>query len=458
MLKFIFLPFIYTKLTVVIAEADFLQECKSQVKGIFLDYGHSQLVLIFLFSDQGIAVSCWNLQNQTELVDSWRGLTITELSLNGCDHLNQSELSWTFLDSLVHLHLVNCQNGTKIFRNFQDLKKLKSLTMKQSSLEEFEYICDSLQKLETLDLSENFLVKFTLHENCKNQETSLRKFNLSHNSFSEFDWENLHKFTNLQSLDLSFNKDLQSLIPSTSIFSKLESLDLSHNPQLDSICSGIFHSIPNITDLELAGTNLATIPLQLYKLDPDRDIPDCSCDLVGADVGDVTSCSHGQSTLSLEDIIQHYNCTPAEIVDSTNHTIVFAGDSITLDCQMSSSSPSATIIWLTPRLDLIKYSPDIAGDCPGVTEEVSLCDQLCESNDYMSWPGHFTVLDNGSLVIDQFGWRDRGDYTCYLDNILANHTVEVTTELDYHYRHVIYMWSLLYGLVTAVGFLGKTNI
>ena len=42
MLKFIFLPFIYTKLSSVIAEADFLQECKSQVKGIFLDYGHSR--------------------------------------------------------------------------------------------------------------------------------------------------------------------------------------------------------------------------------------------------------------------------------------------------------------------------------------------------------------------------------------------------------------------------------
>ena len=83
--------------------------------------------------------------------------------------------------------MVNCQNGTKIFRNFQDFKNLKSLTVKQSSLEEFEYDCDHLKELDTLDLSENFLVKFTLHQDCKNQETSLRKVNLSHNSFSEFD-------------------------------------------------------------------------------------------------------------------------------------------------------------------------------------------------------------------------------------------------------------------------------
>ena len=72
-----------------------------------------------------------------------------------------------------------------------------------------------------------------------------------------------------------------------------------------------------------------------------------------------------------------------------------------------------------------------------------------------SWPGHLSVLGNGSLVIEEFGWRDRGEYSCYVDNMLGNDTQSVQLELEPRYRHVIYMWSLLYGLVTAVSFLGN---
>ena len=75
-----------------------------------------------------------------------------------------------------------------------------------------------------------------------------------------------------------------------------------------------------------------------------------------------------------------------------------------------------------------------------------------------SWPGHLSLLGNGSLVIEEFGWRDRGEYSCYVDNMLGNDTQSVQLELEPRYRHVIYMWSLLYGLVTAVSFLGNKNI
>ena len=75
-----------------------------------------------------------------------------------------------------------------------------------------------------------------------------------------------------------------------------------------------------------------------------------------------------------------------------------------------------------------------------------------------SWPGHLSLLGNGSLVIEEFGWRDRGEYSCYVDNMLGNDTQSVQLELEPRYRHVIYMWSLLYGLVTAVSFLGNRNI
>ena len=52
-----------------------------------------------------------------------------------------------------------------------------------------------------------------------------------------------------------------------------------------------------------------------------------------------------------------------------------------------------------------------------------------------------------------FGWRDRGEYMYHVDNRLANASHVTRVQLDTHQRHVIYLWILLYGLVTAAGFL-----
>ena len=39
--------------------------------------------------------------------------------------------------------------------------------------------------------------------------------------------------------------------------------------------------------------------------------------------------------------------------------------------------------------------------------------------------------------------------------MLANASIRTVVRLNQQYRQVIYLWSLLYGLVTAVCFLGK---
>ena len=77
---------------------------------------------------------------------------------------------------------------------------------------------------------------------------------------------------------------------------------------------------------------------------------------------------------------------------------------------------------------------------------------------YPQWEEHFTILANGSLVIDQFGWRDRGEYACYVDNGAGAELARVELSLDHRYRSIVYYWSLVYGFVTAFGFLGNEMI
>ena len=59
-------------------------------------------------------------------------------------------------------------------------------------------------------------------------------------------------------------------------------------------------------------------------------------------------------------------------------------------------------------------------------------------------------------MIDQFGWRDRGEYICYVDNLVGNASVSFTLELKAGYRDILYYWSILFGFVTAVCFLMVT--
>jgi len=75
---------------------------------------------------------------------------------------------------------------------------------------------------------------------------------------------------------------------------------------------------------------------------------------------------------------------------------------------------------------------------------------------YSKWPGHLTILSNGSLMIDQFGWRDRGEYICYVDNMVGSASANFTLELKAGYRDILYYWSILFGFVTAVCFLMVT--
>ena len=412
--------------------------------------------------DGGRHLTCLHAHNVSAVAASLDSLdtpaaasAVTSVSLVGCPDLGAAEdEEWprtlARLRHVTHLSLQSCQNGTEIFADFQNFDQLETLSIRgDSSLENFKFNCDHLKTLENLDLSENSLEKFTFNHDC-DEMSSLKTLNLSSNAFSDFDWNNLIIFPQLEVLDLSDSRLLSSMTTAQSPLPSLHTLDLSRSPQLRGLCTSLLTSLPQLSQLQLDPLEAASLPAAVHKFLPELQPPPCSCDLVTAEA--VTSCQLGGATLQLEDALPQLDCARAEISAWTNESTVFVGTRVTLDCDWS-AWPRPTIAWLTPRHELLVHRAEPAGDqqqCPGLTTSV------LEAED--SWPGHLSVLGNGSLVIEEFGWRDRGEYSCYVDNTLGNDTQSVQLELEPRYRHVIYMWSLLYGLVTAVSFLGKNNV
>jgi len=398
-------------------------------------------------------IFCKDIKNISTVLDILvnEPVTITTLILENCQDFDDSykDPRFSALYNLQVLKLNGCRKGTKILENFNDFHSLRSLTIRNSFLEKFELKCATKGALESLDLSENKIEQFTFEDSeCKT--VPILRLNLSSNNFRKFNLKDLEKFPDLKVLILSHNEKLSELIPTSSVFPQLETLDLSHNPSLKTLCSPIFWSFPKISWLRLDQTPQSR-PLGAYKLLPDS-VPDCTCELLNHHEDQLSCKLNGSSaSIPISDTLSTLECAAVIINSPSDNNQVFAGDEVTLDCDWS-GNPSPSILWLTPNLELIIRDPDPR--CPAVDRALSLCNSsLCPETSYSSKPGHFRILDNGSLVIDKFGWRDRGDYKCHMDNSLGNFNRVTRVQLDPNYRHVIYLWSLLYGLVTALGFL-----
>jgi len=159
------------------------------------------------------------------------------------------------------------------------------------------------------------------------------------------------------------------------------------------------------------------------------------------------------SSLSCEDaVIEDWGVVVNESLGRETNVSVEPGSRVILDC-LSSGSPLPSVIWLTPRYELLKWSPDTEPGCSPLEDSVVLNSDI---HSYSQWEGHLTLLPNGSLVIDAFGWRDRGAYSCYIDNTLANMSQSIQLNMEHHYRNVIYYWSLAFGFLTAFSFLALT--
>lgn len=143
------------------------------------------------------------------------------------------------------------------------------------------------------------------------------------------------------------------------------------------------------------------------------------------------------------------------------------------------------LVWVTPDQRLL--APDLADpprlDAPGpgavppaasfaVSDNSSalpvVSDSSCMPTDQLPTVeagGHLAVARNGSLLVQDFGWRDRGRYRCLLrerdrgdgggdggedDFRQAGH---LDVGLQVEYREHIYYFSLMYGGIAAAGML-----
>ncbi len=126
-------------------------------------------------------------------------------------------------------------------------------------------------------------------------------------------------------------------------------------------------------------------------------------------------------------------------------------DEVVLDCPSAELASGQSALWATPKNRLLVPS--------GFSLSSSSSDgDHCVSPDALLSPeeaGHVRVRENGSLVVGDFGWGDRGRYRCLLHS--PDGDIDLAGEVEVHlraeYRQHIYYFSLMYGGVAAGGVL-----
>jgi len=415
---------------------------------------------------------CKNITN-IEKLTSLQGSHLKLLKIDTCIIDNVTKIyTLNNLNNLEELSIKRCDNASILFENFKDFKKLRKLSVEESLVTDIRIDCAALSNMEILELSKTSLKEIKIFHGCENF-MPLKELNLHGNQFSEFDWNQLMGFPNLEKLNLSQNYELTTMMTSADVkFMSFQSLDLNSNLKLRTVCNNLLHSLPNLKYLDVALTDLKSLPTYIFKLSKLEVLkihnftPKCNCEMVRLIQEHAVSnlFNHFENMLCeipgtkarlsvmSSEIYQLLNCYGAEMTSFSNDTEVLVGSQIMLDCN-SEGFPAPSVLWLTPRYELLRFKPDPEESCVPVEDEIILSDTI---KDYSRWEHHFSILQNGSLLIDKFGWRDRGPYQCYVDNSFGNDSISVNIALNYEYRNVIYYWSLVYGFSTAGGFLALT--
>lgn len=187
-------------------------------------------------------LSLTNLKKLDLSSNKLSGNTPNLSSLNSLTYLNISDNDftgdiWTCFSSLTNLEelYVGNNNGTISNTDFSGFTNLKHLDISKLNLTEIPSSLATLQKLSSLNLSNNTIANFTNIASL----AQLQEINLSGNSITKVPDE-INNFINLKTLDLSNNKITQ--------FSALNSLH-------------------NIEWLSLENNNLISIPTEITALE-----------------------------------------------------------------------------------------------------------------------------------------------------------------------------------------------
>jgi len=298
--------------------------------------------------------------------------------------------------------------------------------------------------------------------------SQLRSLDLSHNQLVRYRLERLADYPQLRRLSLAANQ-LVTLEPPIHAHG-LRQLIVRDNVALRSLCGQTFNALSNLTYLDISNTGIKQLSVSLFQLKILKSflyegvILTCDCQtplrLRGIKMESVfekLKCKTPQSDSIFHvadlSILESMNCvTPIiETHHQNDSTEILVGTEVRLDCPVV-GDPSHETLWLTPRTDLLRLTPGL-GTCPGFQK---LVHNLSIRNVYTDWEGHYVVLQNGSLLIDTFGWADRGEFVCYIDNGITNSSASIALTLNYHYRNRIYYLSLAFGFGSAGCFLGLT--
>lgn len=150
----------------------------------------------------------------------------------------------------------------------------------------YKMLFTNLTNLTILDISYNGITKIpgNVYEYLPR---NLTKLYINHNSLTDFEWDYLKFFHQLQTLDLSYNK-LRHVrgINSNFTHTNLTFLDLSHN-NIFHLDNGLFKHLENLKALSLSYNKLTIINQSTFQLGPENQIKtlylqrnpfQCTCD------------------------------------------------------------------------------------------------------------------------------------------------------------------------------------
>ena len=170
---------------------------------------------------------------------------IQHLSIERCSgRLENHTVSTQSVGTVETLRLVGCEIEPETVSNYSVFFALAKLEIINSSAELIQIDCRVVVNLALINLAGNKLTHNPI-DNCS--APFLRSLNLSDNSLTEFRLQSIETYGELIHLDLGGN-ELETVEPSEKRL-YLTKLVLRDNPQLRSLCSQVFHALPNLEDL-----------------------------------------------------------------------------------------------------------------------------------------------------------------------------------------------------------------
>lgn len=208
----------------------------------------------------------YGVTNNLNFLKNLPNLRVLNMSHNSISALSTKQM---YSQSLAELQFTN--------NNLGNLWKERD--------DSYSMLFTNLTNLTILDISQNRIAKIphNVYEYLPRNLTLLR---ISHNSLTDFRWDQLKRFHQLQILDLSFNKLPNVTGINSNISQTLTFLDLSHN-HIFYLDNAFINGPKSLTTLSLSNNKLTIVNQSIFKPGPDFRIQtlflqknpfECTCD------------------------------------------------------------------------------------------------------------------------------------------------------------------------------------